>query len=251
MRLLMGLKDKVAIITGSSRGIGLEIAKKLAENGCKLVICSTKHDTATTTAESLSKEYSIEAIGVGVNVANEEDVQSLITQTVERFGAINILVNNAGITKDNLLLRLKSEDWTSVIETNLNSVFYCTKAVLKPMLKQKNGRIINVSSVVGLIGNPGQSNYAASKAGMIAFTKSVAKEYASKGIIANAIAPGFIETDMIATLPEEYLNNIISSIPLGRLGQSGEIANLVAFLASDVSGYMTGQTFKIDGGLSM
>jgi len=247
----MGLKDKVAIITGSSRGIGLEIAKKLAENGCKLVICSTKHDTATTTAESLSKEYSIEAIGVGVNVANEEDVQSLITQTVERFGAINILVNNAGITKDNLLLRLKSEDWTSVIETNLNSVFYCTKAVLKPMLKQKNGRIINVSSVVGLIGNPGQSNYAASKAGMIAFTKSVAKEYASKGIIANAIAPGFIETDMIATLPEEYLNNIISSIPLGRLGQSGEIANLVAFLASDVSGYMTGQTFKIDGGLSM
>ncbi len=247
----MNVKDKVIIVTGSSRGIGLSIAKTLAQNGAKVVVSSTKQETAEAVAKTLADDYGVETLGVGVNVADEASVQSLIKTTLDRFERIDVLVNNAGITRDNLLLRLKAEDWQDVLDTNLNSVFYSTKAVLKPMLKQKGGRIINIASVVGVIGNPGQSNYAASKAGVIGFTKSIAKEYATRGLIANVVAPGFIETDMTDALPEDYLESIIKEVPMGRLGAADDISKLVLFLSSEYASYMTGQVFTIDGGLSM
>jgi len=247
----VNVKDKVIIVTGSSRGIGLSIAKTLAQNGAKVVVSSTKQETAEAVAKTLADDYGVETLGVGVNVADEASVQSLIKTTLDRFERIDVLVNNAGITRDNLLLRLKAEDWQDVLDTNLNSVFYSTKAVLKPMLKQKGGRIINIASVVGVIGNPGQSNYAASKAGVIGFTKSIAKEYATRGLIANVVAPGFIETDMTDALPEDYLESIIKEVPMGRLGAADDISKLVLFLSSEYASYMTGQVFTIDGGLSM
>lgn len=247
----MNVKDKVIIVTGSSRGIGLAIAETLAENGAKVVVSSTKQETAESVAKKLADDHGVETLGIGVNVSEEASVQNLIAKTLERFERIDVLVNNAGITRDNLLLRLKAEDWQDVLNTNLNSVFYSTKAVLKPMLKQKGGRIINIASVVGVIGNPGQSNYAASKAGVIGFTKSIAKEYAKKGLIANVVAPGFIQTDMTDALPEDYLESIINEVPMGRLGAADDISKLVLFLSSEYASYMTGQVFTIDGGLSM
>ena len=178
-------------------------------------------------------------------------MQSFIKNTVNEFGQVDVLINNAGITKDNLLLRLDQTDWSDVIETNLNSIFNTTKSVIKFMLKKKYGRIINVASVVGLMGNPGQSNYAASKAGMIAFTKSIAREYGKKNITINAVAPGFIQTDMIETLPKDYLDNIIDNIPMVRLGKPDDVSRAVLFLASDNASYITGQVLSIDGGLYM
>lgn len=247
----MNLKDKVAIITGSSRGIGRAIAEKMAEKGAKVVICSTKDQVAKEVAQTLANTYGVQTLGMGVDVTNEEQVKALVSATMDTFGRVDCLVNNAGITKDNLLLRLSSDEWDQVINTNLKSVYLCSKAVLRPMMKQKSGKIIHIASVVGVIGNPGQTNYAASKGGMIAFSKSLAREYSSKGIISNVVAPGFVETEMIEGLPKDYLDNIIQSIPLGRLGKDSEIANLVSFLASDESGYMTGQVLNIDGGMAM
>lgn len=245
------MKDKVVIVTGSSRGIGLGIAAGLASRGASVVVSSTKVEKSKEVADRLASEYGVKTLGVGVDVSDEASVKAMVDATMAAFGQVDVLVNNAGITKDNLLLRMSAEDWNSVITTNLNSVFYCSKAVLRPMLKQKGGRIITISSVVGQMGNPGQANYAASKAGAIAFTKSLAKEYGPKGILANVVAPGFIETDMIESLPEDYLNTIIESVPLRRLGQVSDIASLVSFLASDQSQYMTGQVLTIDGGLLM
>ncbi len=247
----MNLKGKRAIVTGSSRGIGFEIARLFCERGASVVICSTKESTAQSVADQLASTYSTQCIGVGLDISDASSVQGMIAKTLETFGGIDVLVNNAGITKDNLLLRLSEEDWNTVIQTNLNSVFHTTKAVLRPMMKQKRGTIINMASVVGVIGNPGQSNYAASKAGMIGFSKSIAKEYAKKNIVVNVVAPGFIETDMTKELPEDYLSSVQEQVPMGRLGHVSEIAELTAFLASDAAGYMTGQVFKIDGGLSM
>ncbi|MBT5856120.1 3-oxoacyl-[acyl-carrier-protein] reductase [bacterium] len=247
----MLVKDKVIIVTGASRGIGKDIATALAANGATLAICSTKSEVAQSVAKDLADTYSIQAQGWGVDVSDMASVKSFIEEVVKTFGRVDVLINNAGITRDNLLMRMSEEEWQAVLDTNLNSVFYTTKSVIRPMLKQKGGRIVNIASVVGVMGNAGQSNYAASKGGMIAFTKSIAREYGAKGILANTVAPGFVETEMIESLPDDYLNNIISNIPLKRLGKAEEIANLVLFLASDLSGYMTGQVFNIDGGMVM
>ena len=247
----MKFKDKVVIVTGASRGIGYSIAEAFAKNGAHLAICSTNNDKAKETAESLAKISGNKAIGKGVDIKNFDEVTEFISDVQQTFGRIDILINNAGITRDNLLLRLNESDWTDVINTNLNSVFFTTKSVIKTMLKQKYGRIVNVSSVIGLMGNPGQSNYSASKAGMIAFTKSIAREYGKKNITINAVAPGFIQTDMIETLPKEYLDNIIDNIPMVRLGTTNDVSRAIMFLASDDASYITGQVLSIDGGLYM
>jgi len=244
------LQGKVAIVTGASRGIGFEIAMQLAAHGAQVVCVATTLEGAQKAAESIEvKGY--KAKGYKANVANQEEVNGLIQAVVADFSKIDILVNNAGITKDNLIMRMSSEEWDAVIQTNLNSVFYTSKAVLRPMLKQRYGRIVNVTSVVGLMGNAGQANYAASKAGVIGFTKSLAREYASKGLTCNAVAPGFIQTDMISALPKEYLDNIMASVPQQRLGTPLEVANAVLFLSSDLSAYVTGEVIRVDGGMRM
>ena len=247
----MSLQGKNAIITGASRGIGLAIAERFAEEGCSLVICSTKKEKSDEVAEHLSGKYGVDAIGCSVDISSSESCKSCIQTALDAFSSIDILVNNAGITKDNLLLRMNDDEWTSVINTNLNSAFYMSKPLLRSMMKNKKGTVINISSVVGLMGNQGQANYAASKAGMIGFTQSLAKELGSRNIRANVIAPGFIDTDMMESLPGEYIDNIIKSIPLGRLGEAEDVANLAVFLASDQSLYITGQVFSVDGGIYM
>ncbi|ADB95506.1 3-oxoacyl-(acyl-carrier-protein) reductase [Candidatus Atelocyanobacterium thalassa isolate ALOHA] len=243
------MDSKVAIVTGSSQGIGRAIAIELASLGLKVVV---NYANSKAAAEEVVKDIirnGGEAIAVQANIANLEDVKKLIDNTLNKFGRIDILVNNAGITRDKLLLRMKLDDWQTVIDLNLTGVFLCTQAVIKTMLKQKNGRIINVSSIVGEVGNPGQANYSAAKAGILGFTKSVAKEVASRGITVNAIAPGFIKTNMTKDLEKE---NVLQSIPLKRLGTPEEVAGLTRFLAVDPSAaYITGQVINIDGGMVM
>ena len=246
---ISSLDSKVAIVTGSSQGIGRAIAIELASLGLKVVV---NYANSKAAAEEVVKDIiwnGGEAIAVQANIANLEGVKKLIDNTLNKFGRIDILVNNAGITRDKLLLRMKLDDWQTVIDLNLTGVFLCTQAVIKTMLKQKNGRIINVSSIVGEVGNPGQANYSAAKAGILGFTKSVAKEVASRGITVNAIAPGFIETNMTKDLEKE---NVLQSIPLKRLGTPEEVAGLTRFLAVDPSAaYITGQVINIDGGMVM
>jgi 3-oxoacyl-[acyl-carrier protein] reductase len=243
------LTDKVAIVTGASRGIGKAIAQSLAAEGAKVVI---NYASSSTAAEALVTEITEQggaAIAVKADVSKSEEVDHLINTTMEKWGRIDVVVNNAGITRDTLLMRMKLEDWQSVIDLNLTGVFLVTRAVYKIMLKQRSGRIINISSVAGLMGNPGQGNYSAAKAGVIGFTKTVAKELASRGITVNAVAPGFIETDMTHDLNAE---GILKYIPLGRYGQPAEIAGMVRFLAADpAAAYITGQTFNVDGGMVM
>jgi len=247
----MSFKNQTVIVTGATRGIGRSIAESFANAGANIAICSTNNETAKAVAESLSSSYDVPAYGQGVDIKSMENVTEFIKNVVDQFGQIDVLVNNAGITKDNLLLRLNDAEWNDVIDTDLNSIFNTTKAAIKFMLKKKYGRIINISSVVGLMGNPGQSNYAASKGGMIAFTKSIAREYGKKNVTVNAVAPGFIETDMIQTLPKEYLDNIINNIPMVRLGTPDDVSRAVMFLASQDASYITGQVLSIDGGLYM
>jgi 3-oxoacyl-[acyl-carrier protein] reductase len=244
------LDGQVAIVTGASRGIGRSIALALAAEGAQVVV---NYAQSATAAQALAAEISAnggEAIALQADVAQADQVEALVKQTLDHFGRIDILVNNAGITRDTLLLRMKLEDWQAVIDLNLTGVFLCTRAVSKVMLKQRSGRVINIASVAGQMGNPGQANYSAAKAGVIGFTKTVAKELASRGVTVNAVAPGFIATDMTDQLPNS--EEILKFIPLGRFGQPQEVAGMVRFLAADpAAAYITGQVFNVDGGMVM
>jgi len=246
------LEGKVAIVTGASRGIGRAIAVALASEGAKVVVnyASSASAAEAVVAEINSLDNGSEAIAFPADVSKEAEVDSLIKSTIDKWGRVDVLVNNAGITRDTLLLRMKLEDWQSVIDLNLTGVFLTSRAIAKIMLKQKSGRIINIASVSGLMGNAGQGNYSAAKAGVIGFTKTVAKELASRGITVNAVAPGFIATDMTADL--KNTEEILKFIPLGRYGQPEEIAGMVRFLAADpAAAYITGQVFNVDGGMVM
>ena len=245
------LTGKVAVVTGAGKGIGRAIALKLAQHGASIVI---NYRSSAKEAEEVIQEIRNnggKAEMVQGDVSSYEDAEKVIKFAVESFGTLDILVNNAGITKDTLLLRMKEEDFSRVLDVNLKGVFNCTKHASGIMLKQKSGRIINISSVVGLIGNAGQANYAAAKAGIIGFTKSVAKELGTRGITANAIAPGFINTDMTEVLSDKVKEKLIENIPLKKLGSPEDVANLAAFLASDNASYITGQVINVDGGMVM
>lgn len=247
----MKLAGKVAVVTGASRGIGRSIALYLAEQGAKIVVNYSGSEAKAKEVVEQIKADGGEAIAVQASVANAEDVTRLMKETMDHFGSIDVLVNNAGITRDNLLMRMKDEEWEDVISTNLKGVFLTTKAVTRQMMKQRKGRIINVSSIVGATGNPGQTNYVAAKAGVIGMTKSVAQELASRGITVNAVAPGFIETEMTDQLPEEIKTAMLAQIPLQHFGNPADIAAAIAFLASDEAGYITGQTLHVNGGMYM
>lgn len=243
--------DRVALVTGGSRGIGRAIALRLAEDGCAVAVnYASRADAAEEVVDAIT-EAGGRAIAVGADVSDADAVAAMFAQVTEQLGPVTVLVNNAGITDDDLLLRMKEEQFRRVIEVNLTSAFHCTKAALRGMLKAKAGRIINVASVSGIAGNPGQANYAASKAGLIGFTKSIAKEVGARGITANVIAPGYIETDMTDALGDEVKEAAVGTISLARLGRPEEIADVAAFLASDAASYMTGQVLVVDGGLSL
>lgn len=247
----MDLSEKVAIVTGGGRGIGRAIALKLAEVGATVVI-NDVGDSAPTegVAEEIGK-MGRESLVLLADVSQSTEVASLVDGTVEKYGRVDILVNNAGITRDQLIMRMSDDEWDAVLGINLKGVFLCSKAVLRPMMKQRWGRIINISSIVGLIGNAGQANYASAKAGIIGLTRTIAKEVASRGITANAIAPGFIDTAMTQQLPEERRQELMNQVPLGFLGTPGDVAEVVAFLASEEARYITGQVVTVDGGISL
>ena len=247
----MGLTGKCAVVTGASRGIGRAIALELASQGAKVVV---NYSGNIQKAEQVVEEIKAnggEAIAVQANVADGESVKQLMKTAIDTYGSLDVLVNNAGITRDNLLMRMKDDEWDDVINTNLKGVFLCTKAVTRQMMKQRAGRIINISSIVGIAGNPGQANYVAAKAGVIGLTKTTAQELASRNILVNAIAPGFITTEMTDGLPEELKEIMLKQIPLAKLGQPEDIAKAVAFFASENANYITGQTLQIDGGMVM
>lgn len=247
----MLLKDKVVLVTGASRGIGRAIALELAREGASIVVnYAGSKDRAEKTATEI-KDLGSEAFTFQCDVSNETDVQSMVKATIEKFGHLDMVVNNAGITRDGLLVRLKEKDWDSVLDTNLKGVFLVTKAALRPMMRQRQGKIINIASVVGILGNASQANYVAAKSGVIGLTKATAREVASRGITVNAVAPGFIVTEMTDELPEQVKEKMKNDIPLGRPGTPEDVAKVVKFLASDDSNYMTGQTLSIDGGMAM
>lgn len=245
------LEGKKAIVTGGSRGIGRAIAIALAKAGADVAIFYAGNQAAAEETVQAIEQLGRQGWALQVDVAQGKQVDAAVKQIHKEWKQIDILVNNAGITRDNLLMRLKEEDWDQVIDTDLKGVFLCTKAVVRPMMKQRAGRIINISSVVGVAGNAGQVNYSAAKAGVIGMTKSTAREVASRGITVNAIAPGYIETEMTGVLSEDIQEQIRASIPLGHFGQPEDVAKLVAFLASDAAGYITGQTIHVDGGMVM
>ena len=247
----MSLTGKTAIVTGGSRGIGKAVCLELARRGCNIVLSFAGNTAAADQTAAECRALGVQALAVQSNVADAGAVKALFDAALEKFGSIDILVNNAGITRDNLLMLLKEEDFDAVVDTNLKGTFLCMKAAVRPMMKQRRGRIISLSSVVGLHGNAGQVNYAASKAGVIGMTKSLAKELAGRNITVNAVAPGFIDTDMTAVLPDKAKEAILSSIPMARLGAAEDVASAVAFLASDEAGYITGQVLAVDGGMSM
>lgn len=248
---MLDLKEKKALITGSSRGIGAEIAKKMAALGAEVIV---NYASSKDRAEKVKGE--IEAAGgtahvIQADISDFEDAKNLVKESYKTMGGLDILVNNAGITRDKLLLRMKEDDWDKVMDINLKGVFNCTKNAVRYLLKADNGKIINMSSVIGLIGNPGQANYSAAKAGMIGFTKTMAKELASKGVCSNAVAPGFIITEMTDELKDGVKEDIINNVPLARFGEAEEVADLVAFLASDKANYINGQVINVDGGMSL
>ena len=246
----MTLQGKVAVVTGGSRGIGRAVATVLAREGAVITLCARDRVLLEKVAAELESSGA-QALAVQADVTRASEVEQMIGACVERFGQVDILVNNAGITRDNLLLRMKDEEWDAVLSTNLKGVFHCTRAVLRPMIKQRRGRIINLTSVVAVMGNLGQANYVAAKAGIIGLTKATAREVASRGITVNAVAPGFIETDMTHALDLELQEQMRSQIPLGRFGRPEDVAELVAFLASDRAAYITGQVIHLNGGLWM
>ncbi len=244
------LAGKVAIVTGASRGIGRATAIALAAAGAQVVVNYARSSTAADEVVAEIVAAGGSAIALQADVSDADQVEALIQATLDKWGRVDVLVNNAGITRDTLLLRMKLEDWQAVMDLNLTGVFLCTRAVSKIMLKQRSGRIINIASVAGLMGNPGQANYSAAKAGVVGFTKTVAKELASRGVTVNAVAPGFIKTDMTEDLPNT--EEILKHIPLGRYGEAAEVAGLIRFLAADpAAAYMTGQVLTIDGGMVM
>lgn len=247
--MIVDLKHKTALVTGAGRGIGKAIALKLASCGAK-VICISKSDTCEQVAQII-KTQGGEAFAYPVDLGDSSAVKVALETILQAHTKIDILVNNAGITRDNLLLRMKPEEWDAVIATNLSSAFHITQALIQPMARARWGRVINIASIVGLMGNAGQANYAAAKAGLIGFTKALAKEFASRTLTANVVAPGWTDTDMTQQLNETIQQEVLKHIPLKRMGKPEEVADLVAFLASDNAGYITGQTFAIDGGLTM
>ena len=244
------LDGKIALVTGASRGIGRAIADALGRQGVTVVGTATSERGADEIGQRLA-DAGQQGCGMCLDVRDDASVESVVKAVGERYGAVTILVNNAGVTRDNLLMRMKSDEWDSVLNTNLSSVYRVTKACLRAMMKAKGGRIVNIASVVGASGNAGQTNYAAAKAGMFGFTKSLAQEVGSRGITVNCVAPGFIDTDMTRELPEAQREALLGRIPLGRLGQPEEIASVVAFLASDAAAYITGETLHVNGGMYM
>jgi 3-oxoacyl-[acyl-carrier protein] reductase len=246
----MSLAGKTAIVTGAAQGIGRAIAEALAHAGADVAVADLDPGRSQDTVAAITK-MGRRALNIKVNVADWNDAKAMVDQVVKEWGKVDILVNNAGITRDGLLLRMKEEDWNLVLQVNLNGTFNCTKAALQPMSKQRSGRIVNIASIVGVIGNAGQANYAASKAAVIGFTKSVAREYASRAVTVNAVAPGFIDTAMTQQLSAEVKEALSKQIPLGRLGQPSDVAEAVKFLASDGAGYITGHVLHVNGGMHM
>jgi len=246
----LALEGKAALITGGARGIGREIAMLFANKGANIAICDVNLEEAQKTAKEI-EDLGRQGIAFKADVTSSSQVQDMADKILDKFNKIDILINNAGITKDNLLLRMSEEDWDKVIAVNLKGTFICTKIVSRIMLKQRSGKIVNLASIIGIMGNAGQANYAASKAGIIGLTKSAAKELASRNICVNAIAPGFIMTDMTAKLPEEVQKKMLSMIPLARFGEAKDVADLALFLSSGSSSYITGQVIQVDGGMLM
>ncbi|GAB4357587.1 MAG: 3-oxoacyl-ACP reductase FabG [Gammaproteobacteria bacterium] len=246
----MGFEEEIALVTGASRGIGRAIALALGAKGATVVGSATS-EAGAESINSAFQEARIEGAGVVLDVTDPDSISAVLSTTQERFGSPTILVNNAGITRDNLLMRMKDEEWQAIIDTNLSSVFRMSRACLRGMMKARKGRIINIASVVGAMGNPGQTNYAAAKAGLMGFSKSLAREVGSRGITVNTVAPGFIDTDMTRSLSEEQRGTLLSQIPLERLGSVEDIANAVVFLASREAGYITGHTLHVNGGMYM
>jgi len=246
----MKLEGKVALITGGAQGIGRAIALLFAREGAKVVISDINLEKARETCREIGA-LGREALAIGGNVADASDAEAMVQQTIEKFGRMDILVNNAGITRDQVLLRMKEEDWDLVLSVNLKGAFHCTKAALRPFLKQKGGKVVNISSVTGEMGNAGQANYAASKAGVIGFTKSVAREYARRNIQVNAVAPGFIDTAMSQAIPQKDREFLVKQIPMERLGSPEDVAEAVLFLASPAADYITGQVLNVNGGMYM
>ena len=244
------LENEIVLVTGASRGIGRAIAHKLGDQGATVIGTATSEKGADAIAEQLAAR-NIKGAGMMLNVTDQSSVDGVLKRITGEFGAPTILVNNAGITRDNLLMRMKDDEWNSIIDTNLSSIYRLSKGCLRAMMKARKGRIINIASVVGSTGNPGQTNYTAAKAGMIGFTKSLAREVGARGITVNAVAPGLIDTDMTRELPEEQRKALLAAIPLNRLGAPEDIANAVAFLASDAASFVTGETIHVNGGMYM
>ncbi|MES2572320.1 MAG: 3-oxoacyl-[acyl-carrier-protein] reductase [Verrucomicrobiota bacterium] len=247
----MRFANQVAIVTGAGRGIGNAIALRLASEGARVAVVSRTELNANRTAEEINSKYAGLAVAYAVDVADHAAVKKLTEQIIGDFSRVDILVNNAGLTRDGLSMRMSESDWDEVLDTNLKGAFNFIQAVERPMIKQRNGRIINIASVAGLIGNAGQANYAASKAGLLGLTKSIARELASRNITINAVAPGFIKTDMTDVLPDQVKNGVVTQIPMGRFGEADDIAAAVAFLASAEAKYITGQCLTVDGGMVM